>query len=49
MKEWIMKHPILTFLMVAGIASELFDTIRAFAPGGELEPEPEAKNEEETK
>ena len=32
MKEWIMKHPILTFLLVDGALSGIFNTIRAFAP-----------------
>jgi hypothetical protein len=32
MKEWILKHPILTFLLVDGALSGIFNTIRAFAP-----------------
>ena len=32
MKEWILKHPILTFLLVDGAMTGIFNTIRAFAP-----------------
>ena len=32
MKEWILKHPILTFLLVDGALTGIFNTIRAFAP-----------------
>ena len=42
MKEWIMKHPILTFLLVDGAVTGLFKTIRAFAPNQEDIPKEEA-------
>lgn len=32
MKEFALKHPIITFLLVDGIIAGLFNTIRAFAP-----------------
>ena len=35
MKEFALKHPILTFLLVDGIVAGLSQTIRAFAPGSE--------------
>lgn len=45
MKEWIMKHPILTFLLVDGAIAGLFKTIQSFAPKQEdipKEEDPEA-------
>lgn len=33
MKEFALKHPILTFLLVSTLVSEVLGTIRAFAPG----------------
>ena len=35
MKEFAMKHPIITFLLVDGLLTGLFRTIQAFAPNGE--------------
>lgn len=35
MKEFALKHPILTFLLVDGVIAGLFRTIQAFAPNGE--------------
>lgn len=35
MKEFAMKHPILTFLLVDGVIAGLFRTIQAFAPSSE--------------
>ena len=32
MKEWIMKHPILTFLLAGSLIGDVLNTIRAFAP-----------------
>ena len=32
MKEWIMKHPILTFLLADSLICGVLNTIRAFAP-----------------
>ena len=32
MKEWALKHPILTFLLVDNVIFGLLNTIRAFAP-----------------
>lgn len=56
MKEWIMKHPILTFLLVDGAVTGLFKTIRAFAPNQEDIPKEETteddtveENKEESK
>lgn len=42
MKEWIMKHPILTFLLMDGVITGLFNTIRTFAPNQEYIPKEEA-------
>lgn len=50
MKEWIMKHPILTFLLVDGVITGLFNTIRTFAPSRTevtVEPEIEIETDEE--
>ena len=51
MKEFALKHPILTFLLVGTLVSEVMGTIRAFAPGTtEVTVEPEIEmeiNEEE--
>ena len=46
MKEWIMKHPILTFLLVDGAIAGLFKTITAFAPKREDIPKEEAAEED---
>ena len=46
MKEFALKHPILTFLLVDGVIAGLFRTIQAFAPNGESNGE---KTEEEDK
>lgn len=35
MKEFALKHPIITFLLVDGLLTGLFRTIQAFAPNGE--------------
>ena len=35
MKEFAMKHPIITFLLVDGLLTGLFRTIQAFAQNGE--------------
>ena len=35
MKDFIMKHPIITFLLADAFMTGLFNTIRAFAPNGE--------------
>jgi hypothetical protein len=32
MKEWIMKHPILTFLLADSLICGVLNTIRSFAP-----------------
>ena len=46
MKEFAMKHPIITFLLVDGLLTGLFRTIQAFAPNGEkAEDEDEDKSE----
>ena len=41
MKDFIMKHPIITFLLADAFMTGLFNTIRAFAPKN-----PEAEKEE---
>lgn len=41
MKEFMLKHPILTFLLADSLIAGLFNTIRAFAPKN-----PEAEKEE---
>lgn len=46
MKEWILKHPILTFLLVDGAITGLFNTIRAFAPKQEDAPKEEVAEED---
>lgn len=46
MKEWIMKHPILTFLLVDGAIAGLFKTIAAFAPKQEDIPKEDALEED---
>lgn len=46
MKEWIMKHPILTFLLVDGAIAGLFKTIQSFAPKQEDIPKEEAAEED---
>lgn len=33
MKEFALKHPILTFLLASTLVSEVLGTIRSFAPG----------------
>jgi len=48
MKEWILKHPILTFLLVDGAMTGIFNTIRAFAPAATVTTEEGEKAEEET-
>lgn len=42
MKDFIMKHPIITFLLADAFMTGLFNTIRAFAPKN-----PEAEKEED--
>lgn len=49
MKEWILKHPILTFLLVDGAMTGIFNTIRAFAPATTVTTEEEKASEEEDK
>ena len=46
MKEWILKHPILTFLLVDGAMTGIFNTIRAFAPSATVTTEEEKAAEE---
>lgn len=48
MKEFAMKHPIITFLLVDGLLTGLFRTIQAFAPNGE-KAEAEDEDEDEDK
>lgn len=51
MKDFIMKHPILTFLLADTLIAGLFNTIRAFAPNQapvastEEEPENDAEDD----
>ena len=51
MKEFIMKHPIITFLLADALLTGLFNTIRAFAPNqaavssGEEEKQDDAEGE----
>ena len=33
MKEFVLKHPVMTFLLVDSLIVGLFNTIAAFAPG----------------
>ena len=58
MKEFALKHPILTFLLASTLVSEVLGTIRAFAPGRmeadctaevTVEPEIEIETDEEEK
>lgn len=46
MKEWILKHPILTFLLADSLIAGLFNTIRAFTPKTEDVPKEEAAEED---
>lgn len=46
MKDFIMKHPIITFLLADAFMTGLFNTIRAFAPKNP-EANPEAEKEED--
>lgn len=32
MKEWALKHPIMTFLLVDGLITGILKTVNAFAP-----------------
>ena len=50
MKEFVMKHPIITFLLADALLTGLFNTIRAFAPNqaassGEEEKQDDAEEE----
>ena len=47
MKEFALKHPIITFLLVDGIITGLFNTIRAFAPNGGTQDTDESEATEE--
>lgn len=38
MKEWALKHPILTFLLVDGLITGVLKTINAFAPKKTVSP-----------
>lgn len=44
MKDFIMKHPIITFLLADAFMTGLFNTIRAFAPKN---PESEKEKDED--
>lgn len=46
MKEWILKHPILTFLLADSVITGLFKTISLFAPKREDIPKEEASEED---
>lgn len=48
MKEFALKHPILTFLLASTLVSEVLGTIRAFAPGNAEAEEKDAENCEVT-
>lgn len=47
MKEFALKHPIITFLLVDGIITGLFNTIRAFAPNSDTHDSGESEATEE--
>ena len=47
MKEFALKHPIITFLLVDGIITGLFNTIRAFAPSSATQTGDESEATEE--
>ena len=47
MKEFALKHPIITFLLVDGIITGLFNTIRAFAPNNVAQTVDESEATEE--
>lgn len=52
MKEFMLKHPIITFLLGCTLISEVMGTIRAFAPNRTevtVEPETEIETDEEEK
>lgn len=48
MKEFALKHPILTFLLASTLVSEVLGTIRAFAPGKAEAEEKDTENSEVT-
>lgn len=48
MKEFALKHPILTFLLASTLVSEVLGTIRAFAPGKAEAEEKDTENCEVT-
>ena len=47
MKEFMLKHPIITFLLADAFMTGLFNTIRAFAPKNQEAEKEEGKDPEE--